>query len=681
MHALRTAFPLVALVLFALAATSTAAHAQLSPGPLARAHATLEGSTNCVQCHGLRKEPMTQRCLACHKEVAWLMQQNRGLHAGVRNVPHRECASCHPDHAGADFALIDWGKPGLAQFDHARTGWALEGRHRTVKCADCHAASFRHSPAAALSPRVHGAGWMGLEQGCNSCHERDDVHKGSLGRSCDRCHDAADWKKPVRFDHEKTSYPLTGKHADVACDRCHKAAKLGLRPDAKGRVIGLYKPLPAAQCSACHADPHKGRLSARCSTCHSTRDFKEVDRKEFDHAATRYPLQGRHRAVACEGCHGANLARKTPAFARCADCHADAHFGRGTLAGQAVDCAACHRVDGFAPSTYTVAQHAGTGYPLVGRHAEVRCALCHTATDSLVRAAPRQLLRRVTLRPKAVSCESCHADAHRGDVAGGEGQRRCTSCHDERGWSPSTFTAARHAALSFALDGAHLGAACSTCHVPARPASPLLPNGRRAVATVPLRIDGACESCHVDPHAGRYSRGAPHAGPDGCRTCHDTRRFAPSLVTAARHAAYGFALEGAHRAVACRECHRELGAAPARQTLKATAPAAAARLRFDAPRRDRCAACHVDPHGAQFAGRPGAGACESCHDAARWAGAARFVHDRDSSFPLAGAHSRVPCVACHKAVAQSGGGTRVQYRPLPTACEGCHTDATLRKRP
>jgi len=676
MHALRPT-----TVLLALAAGSASLCAQISPGPLAKAHATLEGSTNCVQCHGLKKEPMSQRCLACHKEVAWLIQQNRGPHAATRNVPHKECASCHPDHAGADFALIDWGKDGSARFDHQRAGWVLDGKHRTAKCTVCHTAAFRHSNAATLSPRVNGAGWMGLEQGCIACHERDDVHKASLGRSCDRCHDAADWKKPVRFDHEQSSYPLTGKHAGVACDNCHKAATLNLRPDARGRIIGRYKPLPAEQCSACHADPHKRRLSARCSSCHSTRDFKEIDRKEFDHAATRYPLAGRHRAVSCEGCHGLNMARKTPAFARCADCHADAHFGRGTLAGTPADCAVCHRVEGFSPSTYTVSQHATTAYALVGRHAEVRCALCHTATDSLVRTTPRQVLRRVTLRPKAAACESCHADAHRGDLARPEGPVRCTSCHDERAWSPASFTVARHATLAFALDDAHQPAACTKCHVPVRPASPTLPNGRKATATIPLRIDGACEACHIDPHAGRYSRGAAHAGPAGCRACHDTRRFAPSVLSAARHAAYGFALDGAHRAVPCRDCHKELGAASARVTLKSAAAPVAARLRFDAPRRDRCSACHVDPHGGQFAGRPGAGACETCHDAARWGGAARFAHDRDSSFPLAGAHSRVPCAACHTPVAQSGGGTRVQYRPLPTACEGCHTDATLRRRP
>ncbi|MDP1889901.1 MAG: cytochrome c3 family protein [Gemmatimonadaceae bacterium] len=653
--------------------------AQISPGPLAKAHAKLEGASNCVECHGLRKEPMSQRCLACHKEVAWLVDRGRGLHAKSRNVPARECASCHPDHAGTDFELIDWGKGGRQQFDHLRAGWALDGKHAKVKCEDCHKAIYRTSPAAALSPRVTGSGWMGLETACISCHKRDDVHRNTLGDDCARCHDAVDWKKAVRFDHEKSKYPLTGKHADVACDKCHKAARLGLKPDADGRIVARYKPLPAAQCSACHADPHQGRVSAKCSDCHNTRDFKDVNRREFDHAATRYPLTGKHATVSCEGCHGVKLTRKTPPYARCADCHTDAHYGRATLAGKAVDCAACHRVEGFAPSTYTVAQHQMTSYALAGRHAAVSCALCHVASDTVVRVSPRLVKRRVQLRPSAASCASCHADAHQGELARAESKGVCSACHDERGWTPTTFTVARHAVLKLPLDGAHAPLACGKCHVAVRPAA--APRGQRPrTPVVPLRIAAACDACHVDPHGGRYSAGSARAPKDGCQACHDTRRWVPSTLAAARHGTFGFGLDGAHRAVPCRDCHKELGAPPSRTTLRAAATVTA-RLPFSTAPRAACTACHTDPHAGQFERRPRGGSCESCHDATRWLGAARFVHDRDSSFPLAGAHSRVPCAACHARVVQSGGGTYVRYRPLPLACEGCHADATTRKRP
>ncbi|MHB8838819.1 MAG: hypothetical protein ACYC7F_07700 [Gemmatimonadaceae bacterium] len=651
--------------------------AQISPGTLTRPHAALEGSTNCVQCHGLRKEPMAQRCLACHKEIAWLVARGRGLHAPAHTPPSATCASCHPDHAGADFALIDWGPGGSADFDHARAGWRLDGKHAQAKCASCHRTEFRSSVAATLSPRKHGAGWTGLETSCAGCHVKDDVHRKSLSASCERCHDASDWRKTPYFDHAKARYPLTGKHADVACDKCHAAPQLKLTPAASGRVIGRFRPLPFAECSACHADPHKGRLKGGCSECHSTRGFHEIRRSGFDHALTRYPLLGKHAEVRCERCHGEALVRRTPPFAHCADCHADAHYGRATLAGAAVDCAACHRVEGFAPATYSVAQHQMAKFPLAGRHATMECSRCHAARDSLVRTVPREVRRQVDLRPAFASCASCHQDAHRGERSRSTSGGTCAGCHDERGWVPSTYTAARHAALALPLTGAHAPLACARCHVPVRAAVAAPPGARPDANTVSLRLRPACDACHLDPHAGRYGAGGAKAAADGCRACHDERRWSPARLSPARHADFGVTLEGAHRAVMCNACHKTLGATPARVTLRQGGHVTS--WPFDGAPRTACAACHADPHAGQFT--TSTGTCVRCHDTVRWAGAARFVHDRDTSFPLAGAHSRVPCAACHRPVAQSGGGTRVPYRSLPTACEGCHADGVPRRRP
>ncbi|MEK6612489.1 MAG: hypothetical protein AABZ29_06880 [Gemmatimonadota bacterium] len=658
------------------------ARAQLSPGPLARAHAKLEGSSNCVQCHGLKKEPMSQRCLACHKEVAWLLDRDRGLHARERTGAKRECASCHPDHAGADFALIDWGGGGRERFDHKRTGWMLEGKHLRAKCEACHERELRRSPAAALSPRVNGAGWMALETDCASCHERDDVHRRTLGSTCERCHDADDWKRATRFDHARSTYPLTGKHADVACDKCHKAARFKLRPDSSGHVIGRFKPIPASECSDCHADPHKGRLSAKCGECHSTRGFSVIDKADFDHSLTRYALVGKHRAVQCESCHGVTLARRTPPFAKCGDCHAEAHYGRATLAGRPADCASCHRVEGFAPSTFTAPQHATTSFSLRGKHTIVSCAACHAASDSTVQAT-RKVMRRVQLRPSFAACSTCHADAHGGELVRSDSRRACSACHTDEGWTPSTFTRAQHAALALPLDGAHATTACRSCHPAERAKTAGRQGAPSPATTVSLRGAGSnCDACHVDPHAGRYAPGNPQASPEGCRACHDTRHFAPATLATRRHGSFGFALEGAHRALPCRDCHKEIGRMPARSTLRRVATTMPiAPLRFDRAPRTMCTACHADPHGGQFAGRRGGAACDACHDVARWSGASRLVHDRDASFPLAGAHQRVPCASCHMHVAQSGGGTRVQYRPLPSSCESCHKADVTRRAP
>ena len=50
------------------------AYAQLgalvSPGRLSRAHASLEGITNCLSCHSAGRGVAADKCLTCHKPVA-----------------------------------------------------------------------------------------------------------------------------------------------------------------------------------------------------------------------------------------------------------------------------------------------------------------------------------------------------------------------------------------------------------------------------------------------------------------------------------------------------------------------------------------------------------------------------------------------------------------------------------
>jgi hypothetical protein len=648
---------------------------QISPGPLAKAHHELDGPTDCAKCHGLRKEPMARLCLDCHRDVAWGIDQRRGLHARETKIP---CAKCHPDHAGVAFALIAWTEGTASRFDHARAGWPLEGKHAAATCESCHAMKFRVSPAAALSRRHGTAGWLGLETTCVSCHRDDDVHRNALGASCDRCHDAKGWKPAPKFDHAASSYPLTGKHADVACDKCHLAPRLGVKPNADGKRIPVFKPVQFTECSNCHADPHNGRLSQKCAECHTTRGFKIIDKSEFDHRLTRYALAGKHRSVPCEACHGVNLARRNPPFATCGACHADAHRGEAALAGKPADCGACHRVEGFAPSTFTVAQHRTASYALSGRHQTVACAACHTP----VAGTETHSAKVVRLRVEFARCAACHADAHAGQLAARADGETCEACHTDAGWKPSTYTIAAHAALRLALQGRHATISCADCHGAVRRGLPSAAQPEAlGTAHVLLRVrDVECAACHVDPHAGRYAAGGAFPAPGGCGACHDARAFRPSTVDVARHSRFSFALDGAHRAAPCQACHAELKASStAGSTLLLAARNVTPRL-FNARRSTACESCHESPHGAQFAGRKERGACEACHDAFRFAPASRFDHDRDATFALTGAHAKVACLQCHKTEVGATGVKRVVYRPLPATCESCHSAAAL-KRP
>lgn len=652
---------------------SAPAAAQISPGPLAKAHQPLEGNGNCTRCHGGGNEGMSARCASCHKEIGWLSARGRGIH-GRPEVKGATCASCHPDHAGRDFALVTWSEGSEARFDHRRAGWPLVQSHAQARCADCHATKYQRSPAAGLAPGGTPARWAGLEPGCASCHE--DVHRGALKADCTACHDAGEWKVTPGFSHDSTAYPLAAKHREVACDDCHLAARLNPRKDPAGQPIPVYRPVSSTSCASCHRDVHAGRLGPNCAGCHSTRGFREIDRDNFDHDRTKYPLDGRHAAVRCAGCHGrfATAAEKTPAFRRCTDCHADQHGGVATLAGRPADCAACHGLAGFTPATFAPKDHQATRYPLEGKHTRASCASCHRK-DTSAGAAARLGPSRVIMRPAFAACRDCHADDHGGQLAGAASRGACAECHTVAGWTPSSVSVADHATLGLALEGRHAEMPCRGCHgaerkgLAAFPAAPALGKARFRFAL----MEKDCAACHVDPHAGRFARGGARPKASGCAACHDAARFRPATAGIAAHADFGFALGGAHAATPCVACHAELkGAAAAPASSLRLAGTRFPALKFEAPKV--CADCHETVHGTQFNDRADAGRCDACHGDDRFVPATRFDHERATRFPLKGGHEGVACNRCHPSDLAARDPRRLVYRPVSGKCESCHRE-------
>ena len=611
---------------------------------------------------------MNERCVACHEDIGWLIAHDRGFHAARKQD---NCATCHPDHAGREFEMTTWPEGSSEKFDHRKAGWPLEGKHAAQKCRDCHAVKYAISPAAKLSKRKDRAeGWVGLERECKSCHE--DIHRGALGSDCRSCHTVTAWTPVASFDHAKTSYPLTGKHAAVRCEKCHKASYLNLLVDAAGKPKPLYKPIPHAECTPCHTDPHGGALGPACAKCHLTDSFKALVDGSFDHDKTRYALRGRHVAVKCAQCHDPAAAwGKKPFFATCGACHKDAHAGRATIETRVVDCAACHEVEGFRIPVYTVEQHKKSAYPLEGRHAKVDCARCHVKSPPGV-AASTLGSAGALIRPAHEHCLDCHKDDHGGQLASRSGGVACEPCHTVAGWKPSLFGAAEHARLKLPIEGRHAKIECGACHGPDRKGLAALPPkgqlGRARLALVLTEIE--CASCHFDPHEGRFAPRGARAKQNSCAACHDAASFRPSLVDVERHRAFAYALEGAHRAIACDACHVESKPAPARSSLLLSHGPAPA-MTF-ATKDTRCATCHENPHGDQFAKRADGGTCDGCHGESAFRPASKFDHDRDAAFSLRGAHAKVPCGRCHATRADVGGRATVAYKPVPHTCEDCH---------
>jgi hypothetical protein len=445
----------------------------------------------------------------------------------------------------------------------------------------------------------------------------------------------------------------------VSCEKCHTSPERGT---GAAKQVAQFKPLAHGDCASCHRDPHAGRLRGACSSCHVTTSFSSVEGRSFSHDRTAYPLRGQHASVSCASCHTGYPARiDRPQFATCSGCHSDPHKGQATIRGTTSDCATCHTVSGFTPSTFTVAQHAQCAFPLQGRHAAVSCVGCH------VRSGARGA-REIVMRPAAARCESCHQDAH-GNQLATMSTSTCASCHTPAGWKPSTFGVREHAALRMPLTGRHAAIDCAGCHASSRRGLPALPaTASIGSARVAFHLtETTCESCHRDPHGARYSSGVTQAT---CASCHGTQAFRPSTVDAESHARFAFALEGAHRAAPCVACHTNMKNAVRDASLKLS-PATPA-VSFALPGA-ACASCHGTPHGAQFATRPDSGTCQSCHDLNGWTPASRFVHEANGGFVLGAAHARVPCARCHVASASATTGNAARkWRGVPRTCESCH---------
>lgn len=260
-------------------------HAELTGYALAGAH----GTTACAGCHRSGVFAGTAHaCNACHTDF-----RHRGRFG-------TSCGDCHDETAWMP----------VASFDHARTGFPITGEHARVGCAGCHGtdgtrlvsvaaptacqtchaaphgtqfgtacttchstASFhrvpafdhavktdfplelRHATLACLACHDARKGKT-VNRTCRTCH--GDPHRAANAMECADCHRADRWRI-IRFDHDTTGYPLTGRHRVAACGDCHTNPNwTGLRTD----------------CYACHAfnrprtQDHLTRTT--CDDCHTT---------------------------------------------------------------------------------------------------------------------------------------------------------------------------------------------------------------------------------------------------------------------------------------------------------------------------------------------------------------------------------------------------------------------------
>ncbi len=479
--------------------------------------------------------------------------------------------------------------------------------------------------AAAVLAVVLAAGLAHAER------EAADYPHGEYRGDCSLCHGLDGWtplEPSPDFDHANFGYPdgfpLDGAHAALECRACH---------------LTLDFTKTRSTCAECHQDVHRGELGRDCKRCHTTRSFVSRAEMARNHATTRFPLTGAHKALDCRECHSpARGAQVWALSVECVSCHRPAFDGakdpdhRG--GGFPVACESCHTTASWAGAKF---DHDATRFPLTGAHRTVTCQQCHA--DGVYAG-------------KSTACVSCHQSDYAGTTDPNHRQAGystdCTTCHTTTTWTGATFD---HDATQFPLTGAHRAATCQQCHA----------DGVYAGKST------ACVSCHQSDYDGTTDPNHRQAGySTDCTTCHTTTTWTGATFD---HDATRFPLTGAHRALLCSDCHAD-GVYAGKSTA--------------------CVSCHQsDYDGTTNPNHRQAGYgtdCTTCHTTTTWAGAT-FDHDA-TRFPLTGAHRAllcsdchadgvyagrsIECVSCHQSDYDQAVDPNHRAAGFPTDCAQCH---------
>lgn len=251
---------------------------------------------------------------------------------------------------------------------------------------------------------------------------RGAAHGSSRGKpDCAACHVESRWSD-VRFNHERTGFPLNGTHAEITCRACHREKFDARIPDT---------------CAGCHRDRHASEFGLHCEGCHDEKSWRAALFASNGHRGTGFPLTGRHAAIPCQECHG-NVRDRT--FDRaplpCVGCHRADFIGTKLksidhVAAQFdVDCQGCHNAISFFPARFSA--HDLCFEVSAGSHRSIRCQQCHTSVAGLTLTG--------TCNTQTATCSNCHTH----DCARSDSQhtkvmgyacvnQKCYQCHQQAG--------------------------------------------------------------------------------------------------------------------------------------------------------------------------------------------------------------------------------------------------------
>lgn len=427
------------------------------------------------------------KCNNCHtpkniKDKQNLQSQKKDLNTTLIGLS-QDCLSCHQDeHRGQmDNNCLNchnmqgW-KP-APDFDHDKTIFRLTGLHNKVECKNCHKTITDNK----FEDDKSYLKFAGLEfDDCTNCHK--DPHNNKFGQNCESCHNSSGWQNYAknRFDHNRTRYPLKGKHTLVNCEKCHG--------NSKSKKIARF-----SECQDCHKDYHSGQFANRpkkgdCEECHSVNGFTPASFTISNHEKTNYPLTGAHLAIPCLACHEQKWINKTKTIqfdfssTNCESCHNDPHKGQVdkykniiTNSSNKAGCEYCHSTESWQSVQF---DHTQTQFLLEGKHNLIRCNICHISEDK----------RFIKFSQLPKECSSCHDDIHKGQFKDAQNITDCSKCHRPVDWFAEKFDHEIHS--TFKLQGAHSNVACEKCH-----------KTEEVLGTTIVRykpLNSECKTCHSD---------------------------------------------------------------------------------------------------------------------------------------------------------------------------------------
>lgn len=256
---------------------------------------------NCMECHIERfSTPIDfTSCSSCHDDY------HQGEFAVNGISP--DCLECHTLEQGFDYSLFTLER-------HQETAFSLDGAHIATPCYACH-----------ISEEDDRWRFRNIGSKCVDCH--NDFHQGFISsvyypnQDCTTCHNSDTWGV-VTFDHNRTNWPLEGRHIDVACSQCH------FELAGNNEVISQNFTNLEISCNACHDNVHGDAFVVngvtQCDRCHVSTNWMP---ERFDHNLTAFPLEGRHTEISCTSCHEIidENGEKTVLYKlnkfECIDCH------------------------------------------------------------------------------------------------------------------------------------------------------------------------------------------------------------------------------------------------------------------------------------------------------------------------------------------------------------------------